>query len=259
MRSVSNNAISQGKHGSFNAVDIRAVPDPDVYAPEDGTITFAANDGDCGNKLWLQGTTGRHTLCHFERFYVTKGQAVSKGQKLGKMGTTGKVTGRHVHWAILRNGVWVYPPTLINESFKQGVTMNNESGTELYRTVYFREPENTTVAGQWNGQPPEQALRNARGAEWQSIKARLEAYPKLEKAVSDLQTALANEKNKPPEKVVEIVDRIIEKQVEVIKTVEVVKEVPKEVKTPLHWTTVKEFIVKEVTQFLAKLREKKGQ
>lgn len=134
-----------------------------------------------------------------------------------------------------------------------GVTMNNESGTELYRTGLFREPENATVAGQWNGQPPEQALRAVRGAEWQSIKARLEAYPKLEKAVSDLQTALINEKNKPPEKVIETTEKIVEKPVEVI------KEVP----VYIHDTETKENvgtilkIVKTIKGMVANLFKKK--
>ena len=131
--------------------------------------------------------------------------------------------------------------------------MNNESGTELYRTGLFREPENATVAGQWNGQPPEQALRAVRGAEWQSIKARLEAYPKLEKAVSDLQTALINEKNKPPEKVIETTEKIVEKPVEVI------KEVP----VYIHDTETKENvgtilkIVKTIKGMVANLFKKK--
>lgn len=218
-----------GKHAGF---DYNAVNQP-VFAPESGTIiNVYPNTPDGGNIIELQGGY-THRFLHLSQIQVSKGQNVSEGQQIGVSGATGKVTGAHLHTDTRKNG------TTWNQSYNnyvdweiivkgQGDVMNTQSGIELYRTALFREPENTGVAGQWNGQAPEQALRAVRGAEWQSIKARLEAYSKLEKAVSDLQTALANEKNRPPEKVIEIIEKIVEKPVEVIKTVEVVKEVPVE-------------------------------
>ena len=106
-----------------------------------------------------------------------------------------------------------------------GDTMNQEAGTELYRTALFREPESVAGASQWNGQTPAHALRAVRGAEWQSVKARLEAYPKLEQAIRDLETALANEKNKPPQVVEKIVEKIVTKNVEIIKEIERIVEI----------------------------------
>ena len=40
---------------------------------------------------------------------VWVGQQVSQGQYLGPMGSTGASTGSHVHFAVLRNGVWDDP------------------------------------------------------------------------------------------------------------------------------------------------------
>ena len=81
----------------------------------------------------------------------------------------------------------------------------------------------------------------------------------LARQVADLQVALQNEQNKPPREVIKEVEKIVEKPVEV--PVEVIKEIEvvKEIKTPLNWTTVKEFLIKEATKLLAKIREKKGQ
>jgi len=116
---------------------------------------------------------------------------------------------------------WIRPKT-------KGDTMNTEAGTELYRTALFREAESPAGASQWNGQTPAQALRAVRGAEWQSIKGRLDAYATLQAKVAELsarptkdelqtlvqtanterdkvallETQLAEEKAKPPVEVV---------------------------------------------------------
>lgn len=121
---------------------------------------------------------------------------------------------------------WIRPKS-------KGDIMNTEAGTELYRTALFREPESTAGASQWNGQSPAQALRAVRGAEWQSIKGRLDAYATLQAQVAELssrptkadleavvqtanqerdkiavlETALAEEKAKPPTKIEVVVEK----------------------------------------------------
>lgn len=54
------------------------------------------------------------------------------------------------------------------------------------------------------------------------MERRYQAYPVLDKAVKDLQVALANEQSKPPKEVIKEVEKIVEKtvEVEVIKVVE---------------------------------------
>lgn len=130
MQLPTQNAVSQGKHGAYNAVDFRSVPDVFYYAPEDGTVNaIARNNGDCGYSFNLTGASGQHGFCHNEEVYVTSGQTVKRGQRLAKMGYTGKTIptgpgGRHLHWTLNRNGAWVYPPDYVNESFnKQGGNM----------------------------------------------------------------------------------------------------------------------------------------
>lgn len=90
-------------------VDFRHSPDNKIYAPENGTITLRGSDASCGNKLWLQGPTGRHTFCHLSSFNVVQGQTVKEGQVLGVMGNTGQASGVHLHWVLLRNGQLVDP------------------------------------------------------------------------------------------------------------------------------------------------------
>lgn len=129
MQTISQNPITQTKHGLYNAVDIGDEPDPFYYAPEDGLITSWGQSGTCGLRLELQGASGRHGFCHNEYSLVKVGQKVQRGQMLAKMGYTGLTDpddvpeGTHVHWVIQKNGKYIYPPSLVNESFKKGEIM----------------------------------------------------------------------------------------------------------------------------------------
>lgn len=145
MQTISQNAITQGQHGQYNAVDIGPYPDPYYYAPENGTITSFGDSGTCGLRLVLEGPTGRHGFCHNESALVKVGDVVKRGQKLAKMGYTGYTQpddvpqGTHVHWVIYRNGVYVYPPTLINEPFIKlgGGTMTKDEAYKVTKWDYL--------------------------------------------------------------------------------------------------------------------------
>lgn len=177
MRPPTANDISQGKHGNYNAVDYRSIPDPIFYAPE--RVTFYAylrNAGDAGNNLQVMGAKGRHGFCHLEESFIQPGQTVEKGQPLGKMGYTGLTIpkgpgGRHLHWVILRNGIYVYPPTLITEPFggypPQGgnnVILTEEAVRTLYRKLFNREGDPGGVKN-YTGKTLEFALADMLGSQ----------------------------------------------------------------------------------------------
>lgn len=168
MQLISTNGITQGMHGTYNAVDIGPSPDPYYYAPEDGIVTLADSapgDSTCGTRLKVKGATGEHGFCHNDIIYVKLGQAVKRGQKLAKMGYTGLTdpdnvpAGTHVHWILNINGVWVYPPTKVNQSFiKLGeviVSKDALTATEVdltYLGVVHRHVD-PSGAKTWLGKP----------------------------------------------------------------------------------------------------------
>lgn len=147
MRPPTGNPITQTMHGQYNAVDYAYIPDIYVYAPEDlSWYAYIPNAGDAGNNLQMTGATGRHGFCHLEEIYLTPGQGAKKGEKIAKMGYTGRTDpvgpeGRHLHWVIFTKDGYVYPPDLITEPFGgDDMAMPNEGFLYALHRIAFGWP-----------------------------------------------------------------------------------------------------------------------
>ena len=57
--------------------------------------------------------------CHQDKNLVKKGQKVKQGDLIGEVGSTGRVTGPHLHWGVSLNGNMVDPILLTPELRKQ--------------------------------------------------------------------------------------------------------------------------------------------
>ncbi|MBK8890418.1 MAG: peptidoglycan DD-metalloendopeptidase family protein [Dechloromonas sp.] len=81
-----------------------------VKAPAAGVV---ANTGDYffnGNTVFVDHGQGLITAyMHLSRIDVRSGQPVKKGEILGAVGATGRVTGPHLHWAVILNNTAVDP------------------------------------------------------------------------------------------------------------------------------------------------------
>jgi murein DD-endopeptidase MepM/ murein hydrolase activator NlpD len=94
-----------------------------------GAPVFAANDGevvmvrDCfaSGKTVLVHHGGRlfTAYFHLSKFEVKPGERVQKGQRLGLVGKTGRVTGPHLHWGVKVDGRWVNGETLLALDFDE--------------------------------------------------------------------------------------------------------------------------------------------
>ncbi|NJM76211.1 MAG: M23 family metallopeptidase [Acaryochloridaceae cyanobacterium RU_4_10] len=88
-----------------------------IQAADGGKVTFAGwDDRGCGKTTIIQHGGGMTTTyCHQSTINVAVGQAVSKGQMIGKVGSTGDSTGPHLHFGVKKNGQPVDPMSYLKK------------------------------------------------------------------------------------------------------------------------------------------------
>ncbi len=98
--------ITQYYSWRHTAVDIANKVGTPIYAADAGTIEVAGWGTGYGNQIVIDHGGGKKTrYAHLSKFYVEKGDTVTKGQTIAAMGSTGWSTGPHVHFEVIINGV----------------------------------------------------------------------------------------------------------------------------------------------------------
>jgi len=100
--------ISQGFTWYHKAIDIANKDAPDILAADGGTVILAGwqTPTAYGNHIIIDHGNGFVTLyAHMSQLYVGVGQKVARGQAIGKMGSTGRSTGVHLHFEIRSGGI----------------------------------------------------------------------------------------------------------------------------------------------------------
>ena len=96
--------------GGHNGIDIANTIGTPVVASDAGIVTYAGWKGGLGNAVVINHGNGFVTeYGHASALRVSVGQRVSQGQVIMAMGLTGNSTGSHVHFSIIRNGVYINP------------------------------------------------------------------------------------------------------------------------------------------------------
>ncbi|SEA01096.1 M23/M56 family metallopeptidase [Alkalimonas amylolytica] len=89
-------------------VDFGAAQGSDITAAQKGKVLIAdatSLHSRYGKVVLIDHGHGYQTLyAHLDDFYVTAGQSVAAGEAIGTVGATGRVTGPHLHFELLRNG-----------------------------------------------------------------------------------------------------------------------------------------------------------
>jgi murein DD-endopeptidase MepM/ murein hydrolase activator NlpD len=108
--------ISQRFTWYHPGIDIANHSAPNVLAADAGTVVVAGwPDGyGYGNRVILDHGNGYRTLyAHLSSVYVVPGQTVNRGAAIGKMGSTGRSTGIHLHFEVLKNGSHLDPLSVL--------------------------------------------------------------------------------------------------------------------------------------------------
>lgn len=91
-------------------VDLAAPRGTPVHATAPGKVVYAGRDGRYGRVVEIDHGYGIRTLyAHLNRILVRRHQTVKAGQKIGKVGDTGRSTGPHLHYGIRVDGKWFDP------------------------------------------------------------------------------------------------------------------------------------------------------
>ncbi|MBW7912701.1 MAG: M23 family metallopeptidase [Taibaiella sp.] len=92
-------------------IDFTAATGTPVYATGDGTIREAGYDnGGYGNNVLINHGYGYQTLyAHMKKIKVRVGDRVRRGEVIGWIGSTGKSTGPHLHYEVIKNGEKIDP------------------------------------------------------------------------------------------------------------------------------------------------------
>lgn len=108
--------ITQGYRAGHYAYDIADRSKPPIWAAGGGTVVKASSGtwgGGYGNHIIIDHGNGLQTLyAHLDYLSVGVGDYVTQGQVIGRMGNTGNVrgvTGIHLHWEVIKNGVKQVP------------------------------------------------------------------------------------------------------------------------------------------------------
>ena len=103
--------LKQMHHG----IDMAGTWQEEVRAPADGYVSFSGRNGSFGKSVKIVHKHGVTTLYgHLHRLKVKKGDFVTEGDIIGKMGSTGRAVGAHLHYEIKVNKKSVNPYNFIS-------------------------------------------------------------------------------------------------------------------------------------------------
>jgi murein DD-endopeptidase MepM/ murein hydrolase activator NlpD len=103
-----------GEPAYHSGIDISAEKGQPVFATADGIVQSAGYTGDYGNLIVLKHAFGLSTRYgHLSAYHVKIGDAVTRGDVIGYIGSTGRSTGAHLHYEILVNGTLMNPLQLL--------------------------------------------------------------------------------------------------------------------------------------------------
>ncbi|MEM9502999.1 MAG: M23 family metallopeptidase, partial [Cyanobacteria bacterium P01_E01_bin.43] len=89
------------------------------------------DDTACGTSVVIESSGWLHIYCHLQGYVVIEadgdrwlvdhdggikvrqGDTVESGQRIGRIGMTGRTTGPHLHWGMKYQGTWVDPAVVV--------------------------------------------------------------------------------------------------------------------------------------------------
>ena len=103
-----------GKTAYHSGMDFAAPTGTPIYATGDGVVVHAGWGNGYGNYVDIDHGNGYVTRYgHASRLFVSTGETVKANQHIAAVGSTGRSTGPHLHYEVLRNGQRENPATFL--------------------------------------------------------------------------------------------------------------------------------------------------
>jgi murein DD-endopeptidase MepM/ murein hydrolase activator NlpD len=110
-----------GRPAMHTGIDLRGEIGEAVHATADGRVTIAGRDGGYGNLVEINHGNGLATRYgHLSEIDVKVGQTVRIGEVIGKIGSTGRSTGPHLHYETRVDGEPVNPQKFLRAGLRLG-------------------------------------------------------------------------------------------------------------------------------------------
>lgn len=94
-------------------IDIAAKTGTVIRAAMDGKVTVSSKIGDYGQHIKIVNNDVTTLYAHCSKLYVKEGDVVTKGQEIAEVGETGKATGPHLHFEIIRGITYINPRNIL--------------------------------------------------------------------------------------------------------------------------------------------------
>ena len=94
-------------------IDIAGNIGDDIICAMDGTVTISSGEGDYGKHIRVENGEITTLYAHCNQLLVKEGDIVKQGEKIAKVGQTGRATGPHLHFEIKREDRFINPEEIL--------------------------------------------------------------------------------------------------------------------------------------------------
>lgn len=144
-----------GRQRHHQGIDFPGSARAGVFATGAGTVRYAGWMRGYGNLVEIDHGGGVRTrFGHMSHLLVDNGQIVRAGQAIGRMGSTGRSTGVHLHYEVRVNGTAVDPLAFVGRS---GV-----DGYEVEQVIWAPERDVAARWESWHGEAGAERLPQTR-------------------------------------------------------------------------------------------------
>lgn len=114
--------INESPRSPHLALDIAAPEGTEIIAPERGKVILIGDFFYSGNYLIIDHGYGLlSSYSHLSKINVSINQFIEQGEKLGEIGSTGRVTGPHLHWSVYLDNTRINPESIIKKDFLESI------------------------------------------------------------------------------------------------------------------------------------------